>query len=81
MENKESYDPKVGDYVTVVKWIGSTDKSYTRDVLQILCINSDLIHCQFITRNDFIILSTKQVELRGVAEEFVQSIIGKNKKC
>ena len=74
MENEEKYVPRLGDYVTVAEWVGSTDKSYTRDVLQIVCIDKDLIHCQFITRNDFIILSTKQVQLREVSCCFAKSI-------
>ena len=80
MEIEEKYVPKVGDYVTVVKWIKCNDRSYLTDVFRVMCVDQNLIHCQFITRKDSIVLRTDQVELREVCCCFAQSIIRNKQK-
>ena len=68
-----------GDYFTVDSWVGGSDRSYTRDVLLVECVDGDLIHCSDVrTRSKSpLILRGSQVNLRVVSKEFAESIISK----
>lgn len=67
-------DLKIGDFITVVEWLGSTDKSYTTSILEIKARDENLIRCFVhnfcdITTN----LDLNRVIVRKVSLEFVRA--------
>ena len=58
-------DVQPGDYVTVEEWIGSDDRSYTRDVLKVLAVDGNLLHVERISGKPYTItLHQKQCKIR-----------------
>lgn len=76
---------KVGDFVTVDKWISRQDRGYVGDVLEIKAINDPFIVVEryHITANVFyapfyrFTLNTKEVALRGLTQDFVEAYLGR----
>ena len=76
MTEKNKYVPKVGDFVTVVKYINSDNKSYSKEVLKVLAIDENLFYCDMITHKGFqTMIDINEVILRQVSKDFVLTII------
>ena len=79
---KFTQPPKVGDFVTVEKWInGIKDRSFCGDVLQIKAINMPF----FVVRNlstkcisSAIILSFDEVQVMPLTKEYVDAALEKH---
>ena len=74
IEEPKEYKPKVGDFVTVVRWINKTDKSYTGNVLEIKAIDYPFIVTERHTgwfRDKALTLSLDQVEIKPLTDKFV----------
>ena len=69
-----SEELKVGDFITVVKWINSSDRSYTTSILEIKAINENLIYCYVYNFCDITtILDLHRVIIKKLPLDFVES--------
>lgn len=65
---------KVGDFITVVKWINSSDRSYTTSILEIKAINENLIYCYEHNFCDLTtILDLHRVIIKKLSLDFVRA--------
>lgn len=80
MTEQNKYVPEVGEFVTVVKYIDSDDKSYSKEVLKVLAIDENLFYCDMITHKGFqAMIDINDVIFRQVSKDFAFTIINNRK--
>lgn len=64
----------VGEFITVVEWIGRTDRSYTNDVLKVIAVDGNLIRAHLQNHGMDITLNADHVKLRKVTPKFAKLV-------
>lgn len=65
---------KVGDFITVVEWLESSDRSWTTEVLEIKARDENLIRCYVHSYCDIsTILNLNNVIVRKLSLDFVRA--------
>ncbi len=71
-----SMDLAAGMYITVVKWLNRTDRSYVGSCLKVLAEDYPFVRVR--SRVDYVgdvTLNLEEVEVRLLSDEFVQAVI------
>ena len=79
IEEPKEYEPKVGDFVTVVRWINETDKSYIGSVMEIKAIDHPFVIVKPHDRYACVAIRTldlNRVEIRPVTTAFRLAAMG-----
>ena len=68
---------KVGDYVTVVKWVGVTDRSYVGNVLKVKAVDAPFYAVKDIRyeRQSLISLHGDHVVLKKLSDDYVKAFL------
>ena len=73
---------KIGNYVTVLNWIGCSDGSYKGDVLEIKSLSDPYVICDNITSRNLECLEfdIRKVEFIPLVPGYVESVLAYNKR-
>lgn len=64
--------PSVGDWITVLNWIGVVDYSYVGDPLLVVAVDAPFLAVQ--RRRDTFNIDTRQVVLMRLSSEYVEAL-------